>query len=209
VRAAAVLWLSLGAVDEADASRVWVNGVQFELRSAVLAGDPASLAQKLDGRWGARQGRASEESSREVLGRQRGPFHETLTLLPGPRHGSSRLLVAVQDLRVPPVGIPAAPVPLPAAARLVNVVQFDASANSAAVFTIHAPGTPDGALRQFWRAAAARGWQAAATPPAIARPGAAIWARRGNREMTMVAVPAGRHVRLVVLVAGDGTGAGR
>jgi hypothetical protein len=115
----------------------------------------------------------------------------------------------VQDLRVPPVRIPAAPVPLPAAARLVNVVQFDASTNSAAVFTIHAPGTPDGALHQFWRAAAARGWQAAGTPPPIAQPGAAIWARRGNREMTMVAVPAGRHVRLVVLVAGDGTGAGR
>jgi hypothetical protein len=208
VLVAAALALSPGAVAQADASRVWVNGVQFELRSSVLAGDPASLARKLEGRWGARQDRASEHSSREILGRQRGPFHETLTLMPGPRNGSSRALVAVQDLRIPPVGIPAAPVPLPATARLVNVVQFGAAANSAAVFTIHASGTPDLALRQLWRAAAARGWQAAASPPAIAVPGAAIWARRGNREMTIVAVPAARHVRLVVLVAGEGTGAG-
>lgn len=209
VRVAASLLLSLGTAAPVDASRVWVNGVQFELRSAVLAGDPASLARKLDGRWGARQGRASGQASRQVLGRQRGPFHETLTLLAGPRAGSSRLLVAVQDLRVPPVAIPAVPVPLPAAARVVNVVQFDASANSAAVFTIDAPGTPDGALRQYWRAAAARGWQAAATPPAIAQRGAAIWARRGDREMTIVAVPAAGRVRLVLLVVSDRTGAGR
>ena len=209
VRVGVSLLLSLGAAAPVDASRVWVNGVQFEIRSAVLAGDPVALARKLDGRWGARQGGTSEQSSRQILGRQRGPFHETLTLLPGPRAGSSRLLVAVQDLRAPPLGIPAAPVPLPAAARLVNVVQFDASANSAAVFTIDAPGTPDGALRQLWRAAAARGWQAAATPPPTAQPGAAIWARRGNRELTIVALPVAGRARLVVLVGGDGKGVGR
>lgn len=209
VRAAAALWLSLGVVNEAEASRVWVNGVQLELRSEVLAGDPASLARKLEGRWGARQGGATEQASREILGRQRGPFHETLTLLPGPRHGSSRLLVAVQDLRVPPVAVPPAPVPLPAAARLVNVVQFDSSANSAAVFTIDMPGTPVAALRQSWRAAVARGWQATATPPTSTARGAAFWARRGNAELTIVAMPAGKHVRLVLLVVGDGSGAGR
>jgi hypothetical protein len=206
--AAVALGLSLAAVPEVEAGRLWVNGVQFELRSMVLAGDPASLARKLDGRWGARQGGTSEPSSREILGRQRGPFHETLTLLPGPRHGTSRLLVAVQDLRVPPVGIPPAPVPLPAGARLVNVVQFGPSATSAAVFTIDVPGTPVGSLRRFWRAAAALGWQASATTPPSKAPGGAVWARRGNRELTMVAVPAGKHVRLVLLLAGDRPGDG-
>jgi len=214
VRAVAALWLSLGAVAEADASRVWVNGVQFELRYLVLAGDPASLARALDGRWGERQGRApgrssepwQAQSSREILGRQRGPFHETLTLLPGPRQGSSRVLVAVHDLRVPPAAIPPAPLPVPVAARLVNVVQFDASANASAVFTIDTPGTPAGALREFRRAALARGWQAVAAPPMSTVPGAAIWARRGHREMTIVATPAGRRVRLVLLVTRDDTG---
>lgn len=202
------LWLAAAA--PAQAARVWVNGVQFELRSAVLAGDPASLARQLDGRWGARQAPASPMPPREILGRQRGPFHETLTLLPGPRAGSTRLLVAVQDLRVPPVALPAAPVPLPVSARLVNVVQFDASASSAAAFTIDAPGNPAAALRQLWRAAVARGWRAAAaTPPSLAQPGAAIWARRGNREMTIVAAPAAGRARLVLLVTVDGAGASR
>jgi hypothetical protein len=117
--------------------------------------------------------------------------------------------VAVQDLRVPPLAIPRAPMRLPSTARLVNVVQFDASAGSAVVFTIDAMGTPLGALRQLWLAAAARGWQARATPPASSVPGAAVWARRGDRDMTIVAVPAGRQVRLIVLVARDGAGAGR
>lgn len=208
---AAALGLLLGAEAGAgsESGRVRVNGVQFELRSTVLAGDPASLARALEGRWGTRQPRAPGRSSREILGRQRGPFHETLTLLPGPRPGSSRVLVAVQDLRVPPAVIPRAPLPMPAAARLVNVVQYDASANAAAVFTIDTPGTPDGALRRLRRAALARGWQAVATPPTGAVPGAAVWARRGDREMTIVAMPAGRRARLVLLVTGEGTGVAR
>ena len=128
-------------------------------------------------------------------------------MLPGPKPGTSRFVVAVQDLRQPPAAKPALPLPLPAAARLVNVVQFDASTNSAAAFTVDAPGTPGGALRRLWRVAETRGWRAVATPPAIAQPGAAIWARRGNRQMTIVALPASGRARLVLLVAGDAAGA--
>ncbi len=211
MRAAASLCLSLPAAAAAaeDAGRVWVNGVQFEVGSTVLAGEPNLMARRLEGRWGERLAGVSPSASRQIFGRQRGPFHETLTVLPGPKPGTSRFVVAVQDLRQPPAAKPDLPLPLPAAARLVNVVQFDASTNSAAAFTVDAPGTPGGALRRLWRVAETRGWRAVATPPAIAQPGAAIWARRGNRQMTIVALPASGRARLVLLVAGDEAEAAR
>jgi hypothetical protein len=140
-----------------------------------------------------------------VLGRQRGPFHETLALSPGPRPGTSLAIVAVQDLRGRPAPLPPSPVPLPVDARMINVVQFGASRAGSATFTIDAPGAPGPALDRLWRAAAARGWQRLDTPTAVGLPGAAFWARRGVREIAAVAVPAGDHTRLVLLEAADGT----
>jgi hypothetical protein len=190
-------------------TQVRVNGVRFELRSLVLEGEPESLARRLDGTWGDRQALPSPSSSRAILGRQRGPFHETLTLSAGPRRGSSRVVVAVQDLRDAPQAPPAVPLPLPTASRVLNVVQFGEPGRAAAAFTVRAPGAPEAALQGFWRAAAARGWQRVASPASADRPGAAFWARRGNQALTVVALPAGAGARVVLLVAEDAAGASR
>ena len=181
-----------------------VNGVRLELRTLVLPGEPEALARRLEGRWGERQSLPrSATRSRAALGRQRGPFHETLALSPGPRPGSSLGVIAVQDLREPPASMPFAPVPLPAAARVINVVQFGESGSGTAAFTIDAPGAPGGALERLWRAAAARGWQRIESPAVGRASGTAFWARRGARELTVVALPAAARTRIVMLVASD------
>lgn len=190
-------------------TQVRVNGVRFELRSLVLEGEPESLARRLEGRWGDRQALPSPTPSRAFLGRQRGPFHETLTLSAGPRPGSSRVVVAVQDLRDPPQVPRAVPLPLPMASRVLNVVQFGEPGRAAAAFTVRAPGAPVAVLHSLWRAAAARGWQPVASPASADRPGAAFWARRGSQDLTVVALPAGDGARVVMLVADDAAGASR
>ncbi len=204
VRVLCVACLSVTqAAPPGERGGVRVNGVRFELRMLVLPGEPEALARRLDGRWGERQTLDSAVGpSRSALGRQRGAFHETLTLLPGPHAGSSRAVVAVQDLREPPAPVPAAPIPLPVAARVINVVQFDGRRDGAATFTIDAPGAPHGALERLWRAAEARGWQRIASPADVNTPGAAFWARRGVQEITVVALPAASRTRIVMLLTG-------
>lgn len=181
-------------------SRVRVNGVQFELRALVLAGDPEPLAQRLDGRWGALQP-LPQGSARQVLGRQRGPFHETLTLSAGPRPGFSRVIVAVHDLRQASVPMPSPPLPLPAGARLLNVVQFADSADAAAAWTIEVPGAAGAVLERLRIAAAARGWRQLAAPSIPEAASKGFWAQRGGRELTVVALPSTGRARLVLLEA--------
>ncbi len=205
-----------GAVDASAGSadrRVRVNGVQFELRSLVLAGDPETLAERLDGRWGARH-RLPERSARQVLGRQRGPFHETLTLSAGPRAGFSRVVLAVHDLRQESTPMPSPPLPLPAGARLLNVVQFLDSAEAAAAYTIEMPGAAGAVLERIRIAAAARGWRPLAAPMIPGATGSGFWAQRGGRELTLVVLPSNGRTRLVMLdgrgaAAADASGAGQ
>jgi hypothetical protein len=183
-------------------AQVRVNGVRFELRTRVLAGEPEALARRLDGRWGALQATPSRSPARSILGRQRGPFHETLTLSPGPRRGTARLLVAVHDLRDPPRPSPAPPVPLPVASRVLNVVQFGEGEGAHVAFTIEAPLVPGTALQRLRVAAESRGWRRMPAPAVGNAGGAALWARRGARELTAVALPYGAGSRIVLLVAG-------
>ncbi len=190
------------AAAQAAAAGVRVNGVHFEVRTLVLPGEPDVLARHLDGAWGERQLlRSSADRARAALGRQRGPFHETLTLSPGPQPRTTRIVVAVQDLREPPAPLPAAPLPLPSAARVVNVVQFAERGEAAATFTIDLSGAPRGTLERLGRAAEARGWQRVASPAAVDARGSAFWAQRGVEELTVVALPVAARTRIVMLVA--------
>jgi hypothetical protein len=219
-RGAARAWLATaiiaaGAAFPAEPARVRVNGVPFALQMRVLAGEPAALAQRLDGRWGQRLAspgakvaddsrQPSTPASRQVLGRQRGPFHETLTLLPGPRAGTSYAVVAVQDLRRRPASLPSAPLPLPAGARILNVVQFGDAPGASALFSAGTVEAPPRVIARLVQAARAHGWQVAGIAPPAGVAGAAFWARQGTRELSVVATPAGAGARLQLLqVAGQ------
>ncbi len=197
-----------GVVQAATPAQVRINGVAFALQLRVFDGEPDHLAQRLDGRWGERLQAPSRNAQagggaygRQLLGRQRGPFHETLTLMPGPRAGSSYAVVAVRDLRRPPSPLPPTPLPLPAGARLLNVVQFGDGPGASALFSAGSDEAPRHALERIAQSARASGWQVTAPPSPSPANGAAFWARRGSRELTVVATPAGPGSRLQLLQA--------
>lgn len=207
-----VAWLALlagivaaGTARAAPPVQVRVNGVPFALQFRVIEGDPAVLAQRLEGRWGERLGAPGSPpatpaaSTRQLLGRQRGPFHETLTLLAGPRAGSSYALVAVQDLRRRPAALPRPPLPLPTGSRLLNVVQFGDAPGASALFSAHCEDAPPRVLERLAETARAGGWQLVARAPSRREAGAAFWGRLGTRELSVVVTPAGSGTRLQML----------
>ena len=184
-----------------------VNGVSLAMQWQVLEGAPEELARRLQDRWGTRlpsPGAAS--SARRLLGRQRGPFHETLTLSPGPRAGTALALVAVQDLRRRPAPLPPRPLTLPAAAQLLNVIEFGAPAGPATAWTFEVAGAADVVLKAIDTAAREAGWRQRIAPPLESRP-QALWAQRAAQELAAVAIDSGARTRLVLLVTSPVAGA--
>jgi hypothetical protein len=191
-----------GADPAAGTGVVRVNGVSIALERRVLEGEPEALAARLGARWGERldvAARGLAPVSRPRLGRQRGPFHETVTLSHGPRPGTSVALVAVQDLRLPPAPQRSPPLPLPPGLKVVNVVEFGAARSSPAAFTLDTPAPPARALEALGAAARRGGWLLAAVPRSAGAQHAR-WARRAGSELAMVAIPRGAGSRVTVLL---------
>ena len=209
----AVIAAAAAATQAAPPGQLRVNGVPFALQMRVIEGDPATLARRLDGRWGERlapasggepsgaasNGARTPQLSREILGRQRGPFHETLTLLPGPRAGTTHAVVAVHDLRRRPAPLPKPPLSLPAGARLLNVVQFGDAPGSSALFSLESDRSPAQAIARLAGVARAAGWQVSQSPQSATPAGATFWARRGASELAVVATPSASGARLQLL----------
>jgi hypothetical protein len=179
-----------------------VNGVTLAVEQRVLAGEPSALAARLEGSWGKRLVGPTVSPAgapRHWLGRQRGPFHETLTLLPGPQPRTTIALVSVQDLRRAPAAPPSPPVALPPGMRLVNVVEFGATRGAAAAFTLDTAASARSAMRALAATASAGGWEVAPAPRATV-PGEAYWGRREGAELALVTVRSGTRTRVSLLV---------
>lgn len=186
-----------------------VNGVTLALRSQLLEGEPAELAARLAQRWGVLldSGHGSVDPRlgpvHHRLGRQRGSFHETLSLSPGPRAGTSTALVAVQDLRRAPRAPAPVPFGLPVTLRILSVVEYGGDGTAPRSYALDGTAAPDQALSTVVGAAVAAGWQMLARP-APAAGAAAAWMRRGADEMTATAVRSGAHSRVILLVTTTG-----
>ena len=207
---ALVLPASAGAAAAPGPAVLRVNGVSLATQWRVLEGAPEELAQRLEGRWGVRlpdlDASAAGVTARRLLGRQRGSFHETLTLSPGPRAGTSLALVAVQDLRRRPAPLPPRPLVLPAAARLLNVIEFGEPGGRATAWTFDLAGSAGAALEAITTAARVSGWRGIVGPQ-VASGRRALWARRGAEELAAVAIRSATRTRLVLLVTPRAAGA--
>ena len=201
----------LGVAGPADSAEtppaamvVRVNGVPLSISSRILPGSPETLADRLADRWGERLAvpeRSPAAARRFSLGRQRGVFHETLTLSAGPQPGTSLALVAVQDLRQPPLVPRKAPMGLPPGMRPVNTVEFGQAQGAPAAFTFDTALAPADALVRVAGAATAAGWKPLAAPHAErGGVGGAWWAQRGRHEICVVALRSGARARVVVLL---------
>lgn len=181
---------------------VRVNGVTLALRSQLLEGEPDQLAARLAQRWGEPLEAPTHADSqggrvRHRLGRQRGSFHETLSLSAGPRAGTSIALIAVQDLRRAPAQPAPPPFALPQGLRIVSVVEFGAGAAGAPrSYALDSGEPPAAALATVVAAAGKAGWEPLARPTP-----AAAWIRRGADELTAIAVRSGARTRVVLLLS--------
>lgn len=193
-----------GAAAAAPA-RVRVNGVTLSLRSLRVDGPAGPLADALAADWGRPSRLDSAAASplgeaRWVFGRQRGPFHETLTLRADDAGQQGSVLIAVQDLRLPPGPLPALPLDLPTSFRLVNAVEWPDDPDAAATFTIESSLPPALAAAQIRRIAEREGWRTLGAAPPSAGParGGAWLGARLQREVAVVALPAGRGSRVTL-----------
>ncbi len=201
---------SLQAAAPGYSSSVAVNGVRLDLRILQLHGRFESLEAALAAQWAgdsAAGGRtATALGERLLFGRQRGPFHETLTLFRGEKAGPHTVVIAVQDLRRSPASLPRPPLPLPAQVRLISAVQW-AAPSGESTFSLTSQLPAQRALEQLLVQAARSGWAGrAAGAGIVAAEGSVRWLRRGAQELTIVATPSryGSAITLQLVAARPG-----
>ena len=196
---------------EWQVTRVRVNGVPLELRSRELAIPHPTLVAAVAARWqgkgrsgpNAAVAHVAVAATHTVLGRQRGPLHETVTLrASGP--GRTRVLVAVTDLGAVPRTPARLPAGVPAGQRLLQVVEHGDGRSAPRTFTLESPKEPQVALSQWRRSLTAAGWSLRSAEPTGVGPRAwLLWADRGHERIdaTFAAGPDG--ARIVLQVSGD------
>lgn len=192
-------------------ARVRVNGIPLELRYGEFAVAQPALATALASRWQAMHSASPRDLLSQsdvavghtVLGRQRGPMHETVTLRAS-APDRTRVLVAVRDLGATP-GAPARlPIALPAGQRVLQVVEHGVGRAAPRTFTLDSTKEPQIALTQWRRALAAAGWSLRSAEPAGAAPRAwALWADRGHERIDAAFSPGPDGARIVMQVSGD------
>ncbi len=184
---------SLQAAAPGQSAVVAVNGVRLDLRILQLHGRAETLEAALAAQWArdsAVDGRtATALGERLLFGRQRGPFHETLTLFRGEKQGPHTVVIAVQDLRRAPAPPPRPPLPLPAHMRLISAVQWGAPTGES-TFSLSSQLPPQTALERLLAEASRSGWAARASGAgAVTADGGVRWLRREAYELTIVATP--------------------
>ena len=196
---------------EWQVTRVRVNGVPLELRSRELAIPHPTLVAAVAARWqgkgrsgpNAAVAHVAVAATHTVLGRQRGPLHETVTLrATGP--GRTQVLVAVTDLGAVPRTPMRLPAGLPVGQRLLQVVEHGDGRSAPRTFTLESPKDPQVALSQWRRSLTAAGWSLRSAEPTGVGPRAwLLWADRGHERIdaTFAAGPDG--ARIVLQVSGD------
>jgi len=183
-------------------STVVVNGVPFKIRSYEQRGTPTDIATATARRWSS-NGPAplswSGEGGRIVLGRQRGPFHETLSLLPAERPGYTLLHHALRDFRQPLLAADLPPLRTPSDWKKLSAVRHGSSGQAPQTFLFSTERTVDVVIRQIADALRAAGW---VTPRVVRKDGAVIWSERGSQRLEAVVTVDGRHARIVMQVGG-------
>jgi len=182
--------------------QVTINGVPLSIRTYEKRGTPHELASEATQRWSA-NGPApliwQAEEGRIVIGRQRGAFHETLTLIPAKRPGHTEMHHALRDLRQPVEPLGQLPFALPIGWKLISVVRHGSSATAAQTFLLRGGRGRDFVVAQSVRALRAAGW----TSPRILRDSnVVLWSARGSQSLEAVIEPRGQQTRIVVQVGG-------
>lgn len=118
---------------------VRVNGLTMQLRTALVDSPVESLADAILAAWrdaGSAGLRFDPDGGRTVLGRQRGPIHETVTLIPAADPRSTSVLHAANDSRQTPASVPTPPFALPRGLKIVQTVEQLSNGKPLLIFQI-------------------------------------------------------------------------
>jgi hypothetical protein len=105
---------------------VRVNGLTMQVRTALVDTPAESLADAILGAWrdaGNAGLRFESGEGRTVLGRQRGPVHETVTLLPTDDPRATTVVHAANDSRQTPSTSATPPFALPRGMRISRTIE--------------------------------------------------------------------------------------
>ena len=183
-RSAHVAWVlavsTLPAVVRAELA--YVNGVAMELRSLAVRGEPRAAALQMAGRWQRREPGSPvmliEAGGGVVVGRQRGPIHETALFKPGASGAESRVTVAVTHLGLGARALPRPPFQLPRGSRLLSVVETATRRGTSAEYVLLLEQSAARARTALQTAAAADQWVLQSADP--------IRAERGSESLVVV-----------------------
>lgn len=180
----AVVWAEL----------VFVNGIAIELRSLTVRGEPRAVALQLAERWRRREPEASvtlmETDAGVVVGRQRGPIHETALFKRGSSSLQSQVTVSATHLGLGARALPSAPFELPRGARLLSVVETMSGGGTSAEFVIAVNRSVVLTSAATRSAVLAADWRVQASEP--------IRAVRGGESLVVVVQPLNRGASLVI-----------
>lgn len=118
---------------------VRVNGLTMQVRTAVVDTPAESLADAILKAWrdaGNAGMRFDQDQERTVLGRQRGPVHETVTLLPADDPRATTVVHAANDSRQTPSTAATPPFALPRGLKVLQSIEQLSGATPVQIFQI-------------------------------------------------------------------------
>jgi hypothetical protein len=185
---------------------VRVDGVPLSIRSGDFSVARPRIAEGLLARWegsGAAAPIITAGDGRTVIGRQRGPLHEAVTLTDvGPAR--TRIVVTVRDLRIRASAPARPPAGLPNGMRTLRVVEHLGRADGARTFSFDLDKPPSQALERWRRSMAITGWQVRVMDSVGRDPQLGVlWATRGRERLEAVFGPGASGTRIVMQVSRD------
>lgn len=183
---------------------VRVNGLTMQVRTALVDTPAESLAEAILKAWrdaGNAGLRFEPDEERTVLGRQRGPVHETVTLLPTDDPRSTTVVHAANDSRQTPSTSPTPPFQLPRGLKVLQTVEELQGAMPSTTFIIESELQPAETIERLRIALLEARWILTSRVNGIER-SVMLTAARAKQELIVVASSRKGSTRVTLEITG-------
>ena len=183
---------------------VRVNGLAMEVRSALVDSPPESLADAILEAWrdaGHAGLRFQTDPERTVLGRQRGPVHETVTLLPAEDPRTTTVVHASNDSRQTPSSVPAPPFTLPRGLKVMRTIEQVSRSRPEITFKISSELQPRETVERLRAALLDARWILTSRVTGI-ESSSILSAVRAKQEMTIIVADRDGETRVTLEITG-------
>lgn len=168
---------------------VRVNGIAMQVRTARVDTPAESLAEAILKAWrdaGNAGLRFEPDEDRTILGRQRGPVHETVTLLPTDDPRSTTVVHAANDTRQTPSTAATPPFQLPRGLKVVQTIEALSGTTPTTTFILESELHPVETIERLRLAILEARWILTSRVNGIER-SAMLTAARAKQELIVIA----------------------